>query len=45
MVQNQLSIKAFTVDLWSVLALFVEEYPDLDKNRTKDLVKISIPKL
>ena len=33
------------VNMWSVISLFVEEYHELDKERTKMVVRSTIPRL
>lgn len=45
LVQKDDNAKALINDIWSVLALMIEEYPGLDKERIKAFVTLTIPKV
>lgn len=45
MVDVEKSIQALYIDIWSVIALIAEDYPEINKEQLKTLVNITIPKL
>ena len=43
--QPKTNLHAFSADIWSVIILFLEHFPNIDKSKTKELVSLTLARV